>query len=340
MAGKANSKLKTLVLADILREKTDEEHPMSAAELCQELGDYNIDAERKSIYSDIDVLRDYGLDVINTTYPKKGYFLGDRDFELAEIRLLVDAVESAGFISENKTRALTAKVEKVCSRWQRDRLHKQVYVEECRKTGNEQVYYIIDALSEAISKGCKVRISYQKRRIVADEKARNESRIYTVSPYALIWSDDHYYLVCNNQNYDNFMHVRVERIRKVEMLEDEKIRPCSEFSSFKEGFDCAAYLAQNMFNGYTGEPETIQLRCDNELIQAVTDRFGEDVVIFEADEDTFSVIVTAAVSDGLVDWILQFGSKMLVLSPETLQTDLLSKIASTAEAYQTLLADR
>jgi len=338
MAGKANSKLKTLVLMDILREKTDEDHPMSAAELCQELGEYNIDAERKSIYSDIEVLQDYGMDIIKTTTPKKGFFLGDRDFELAELRLLVDAVQSAGFIPEEKTKALKAKIQKVCSVWQRKQLDKQVYVDGRYKTANKQIYYIIDALSRAIDQGDKVKISYTRRSIVAGDRAHNETRIFKVTPYATIWQDDHYYLVCNNEKYDNFMHVRIERINQVEAVEDEKARPCSAFSNFKNGFDCSTYITQNMFHGYSGEPEVIQLRCDNDVLVAITDRFGEDVVILDTDEDTFTVRIRAAVSDGLVKWLLEFGNKVLVVAPDSLREEVVQTLKDTLSAYQTLTA--
>lgn len=339
MAGKSNSKLKTLVLADILREQTDEDHPMSATELCQELSNYNIDAERKSIYTNLSVLEDYGMDIIKTTYPKKGFFLGEREFQLAEVRLMVDAVQSAGFISDQKTRALIAKMEKVLSRYQKEEISRQVYVEKvAAKTSNENIYYTIDELYRAIRIGRKVRLHYQRRKIAPGESVRYEERIFTLSPYGLIWFSDHYYLVCNNQKYDNFMHIRVERIRSVDIL-DEPARDCAEISSYKNGFDASDYLSK-IFNGYTGETERVTLRCNNELIQSVTDRFGEDIPIISTDEETFTISVNAAVGEGFIDWLLQFGDTMVVTSPEELQIRVYDKAAAAANAYAKLLTEK
>lgn len=333
MAGKMNSKLKTLVLADILREQTDENHPMSATDICTELKARGIDAERKSIYANLEVLEQYGLDIIKTSFPKKGCYLGARNYEAAEVRLLVDAVRSAGFISNKKTKQLVSKIEKSLSTFQREDMDRQVYMDNCTKTTNECVYYIIDGLSRAIDSGCKVRLHYVSRKIQQGNTVRHEERSFKLSPYALIWFDGHYYLVCNNQKYPDFMHIRVEHIRDVTILEDEPVRDCAEFSDYKSGFDCADY-SQKIFNGYAGEPEEVTLQCANGLSQAIMDRFGDRIPIAKVGASTFDIRITAAVSTGLVNWILQFGDQMLVLSPDTLRESVYEKAKAAAKMYE------
>ena len=199
MAWVQKSKLKLLYIVDILRKKTDENHYLAATEICDELSQLDIPAERKSIYNDIDILREYGFDIIHTGSKNRGgYFLGAREFELAELRLLSDAVQAANFISQKKTTQLVQKIESFASEKQAKILHSQVYVDNRPKCKNEEIYYTISLLDEAISAKVKVNFTYTKRRITEEFKTAKEEKSFTVSPYTLIWSDDHYYLVCNN----------------------------------------------------------------------------------------------------------------------------------------------
>ncbi|NLL63316.1 MAG: WYL domain-containing protein [Ruminococcaceae bacterium] len=332
MAGNINTKIKLLRLYDILCEKTDEENPMSANDICKELSFYGINAERKSIYNDILVLQEYGYDIIKASGSKKGFYLGERDYQLAEVRLLVDAVQSAKFITESKTEELIAKIMHRLSKSQKKMLGGQVYVDHRNKRGNEKIYYAIDALAHAVEEGCKVRIHYTKRRIETGEQPKNEEHIYTVSPYALIWANDHYYLVCNNAKYDNLMHLRIDKITSVAPL-DERARSLSEVSQYKGKFDAADYSSK-VFNMFAGEEERIIIRCVNSLWDAVRDRFGEDVRVFERTDDTFTIAVNAAVSEGLISWIMQYGEDMVVEKPISLREAVLSKAKALVKAYE------
>ena len=158
-------------------------------------------------------LREYGFDIIHTGSKNRGgYFLGAREFELAELRLLSDAVQAANFISQKKTNQLVQKIESFASEKQAKILHSQVYVDNRPKCKNEEIYYTISLLDEAITAKIKVNFTYTRRRITEEFKTAKEEKSFTVSPYALIWSDDHYYLVCNNEKYDNLMHLRIDRI--------------------------------------------------------------------------------------------------------------------------------
>lgn len=332
MPGRADSKLKTLYLCDILREKTDEDHPMSAADICKELDDRGVGAERKSIYANLEVLRQYNLDVVKTSTPKKGFFLGDREFQPVEIKLMADAVQSAGFISQSNSRKLIQKLEKNLSIYQRENFHKQVYIEDRNKTENDLIYYRINELAEAIDKQCRVRVNYERRRLEEGSAVRNETRIMTVSPYALLWSNDHYYLICNNAKYDNLMHLRIERIKRVDILENEPIRPVHEVSEYTNTFDIADYSSK-IFEGFSGTVETVELRCAHNLYDTIADHFGNKLAIIDADDDTFTVQVEVATSEGFLGWVLKFGGKMEVVSPAHVREDLKKTAEAIAKAY-------
>lgn len=333
MAGVQKSKLKLLYLVDILRKKTDENNYLAATEICDELSQLDIPAERKSIYNDIDILREYGFDIIHTGSKNRGgYFLGAREFELAEIRLLSDAVQAANFISQKKTNQLVEKIESFASEKQAKILHSQVYVDNRPKCKNEEIYYTISLLDEAISANVKVNFTYTRRRITEEFKTAKEEKNFTVSPYALIWSDDHYYLVCNNEKYDNLMHLRIDKIKHLEKT-DFPARHFSEVSDYKNHFDSADY-ASKLFNMYSGEPKPVEFICNNDALEPMLDRFGENVKIQKYDDDHFILRTNVAASDGLVSWIVQFGGRVKVKSPNDLVYSVKQKASAILELYE------
>ena len=332
MAGVQKSKLKLLYIVDILKKKTDENHYLAATEICDELSQLDIPAERKSIYNDIDILREYGFDIIHTGSKNRGgYFLGAREFELAELRLLSDAVQAANFISQKKTTQLVQKIESFASEKQAKILHSQVYVDNRPKCKNEEIYYTISLLDEAISAKVKVNFTYTKRRITEEFKTAKEEKSFTVSPYALIWSDDHYYLVCNNEKYDNLMHLRIDKIKHLEKT-SLPARHFSEVSDYKNYFDSADY-ASKLFNMYSGEPKPVEFICKNDTLEPMLDRFGENVKIQKYDDEHFVLRTNVASSEGLVAWIVQFGGRVKVKSPNDLIYSVKQKAAEILEIY-------
>lgn len=332
MAGVQKSKLKLLYIVDILRKKTDENHYLAATEICDELSQLDIPAERKSIYNDIDILREYGFDIIHTGSKNRGgYFLGAREFELAELRLLSDAVQAANFISQKKTNQLVQKIESFASEKQAKILHSQVYVDNRPKCKNEEIYYTISLLDEAISAKVKVNFTYTRRRITEEFKTAKEEKSFTVSPYALIWSDDHYYLVCNNEKYDNLMHLRIDKIKHLEKT-SLPARHFAEVSDYKNYFDSADY-ASKLFNMYSGEPKPVEFICNNDTLEPMLDRFGENVKIQKYDDEHFVLRTNVASSEGLVAWIVQFGGRVKVKSPNDLIYSVKQKAAEILEIY-------
>lgn len=331
MAESANSKLKLLHLIDILTEYTDDEHPMSAEEICQELARRGMEVHRKTIYRDIKSLMDYGYDILKLRVPKAGYALGQRRLELPEIRLMIDAVQAATFITPGKTRELIVKLESFLSKSQAEAFSRQVYMDYGTKQKNEEIYYSIDFIGTAISKGKKVKLNYFRRQLAEDFTASFSSREFIVSPYAMLWSNDHYYLVCNTEKYDNLMHLRLDRVRSVEILE-EPVRPIYEVSEYSDTLDIADYSSK-IFNMFGGEEDKIELRCKNSMLESIIDRFGAEVPLRRSGEGYFVVSTRAIVSEGLDAWLLQFGTAVEVLSPRYLRERIMQKSAELYALY-------
>ena len=331
MAGNSNQKLKLLRVWDILRDHSDEDHPISAAKICEYLSLYGIEAERKSIYSDIEILIDYGLDIINTRTPSAGYFLAERDFEIPEIQLMADAVQAANFITPKKTKQLLKKLESKLSREQSRDIQRSVYIDNRNKCDNEEIYYSIDVIHKAIISGNKIKLNYCKISLPKEGKSIESVKEMVVSPYALTWANDKYYLVGNISKYDNLIHLRLDKMKQVEKTE-EKWRHFSEVSDYKTFFDVADYT-KKAFNMFGGKEVSLDLRCDDELIDQICDKFGKEIYIRDRRNGRFTFSAKALLSDGLVGWILQFGKGITVLSPKELSDTIAKAAKETAEQY-------
>ena len=336
MAGQADIKKKTLLIKDYLLKYSDEENPVSTNELIEMLKNNGIECERKSIYNDISILGDCGLDIIKTRKNGGGYFIGSRDFELVEVRLLIDAVQSAGFITAQKSKKLIKKIGSLCSEAQMKKLTQQVYIDNRVKNKNESIYYYIDILSDAIASGKMISCKYLKcRDAVNVAKVKMPEKDLTLSPYALIWSADHYYLVANNSKYDNLMHLRIDRMKNVKLIEGSTARPFEEVCEYRNYFDVADY-SKRVFNMFSGAIEDIELWCHIDVLEQILDRFGEDVSIRQDfdNEDHFFVRAKAAVSPGLVSWLMQFENNIKVLSPQSLIDGIMEKIIKISAQYK------
>lgn len=312
----ASSKIKTLLVFKYLNDYSDEFHPLSTTDLIEMLEKDGITCERKSIYADVQTLNQLGFNIMTTLSPRRGYFMATRQFELPQVRLLVDAVSSAAFITPKKTSDLIAKLEKLVSKNQADELISQVYIDSNTKCDNEEIYYVIDKLHDAIINKYKVSFQYRRRNIDKKNKKSYVNKEFKVSPYALIWKDDHYYLVCNNEKYDNLMNLRLDRIRKISPT-DEPVRPVSQVSDYENEFDVADYTSK-MFNMFSGYNASVTLICDLNLREEIMDRFGAKIPLTAVDADHFQTTIDAAVSEGLVTWIMNFGNKIKVEGPQEL----------------------
>ena len=332
MAARTNQKMKLLYIIDILEKYSDEENPINANELCSRLEAVGVSAERKAIYNDIDTLIDFGYDIIKTRTPRFGYFLASRRFELPEVYLLSDAVRSAEFITPKKTRELISKLDAMLSENQAKKREKGIYINGKTKCKNEEIYYNIDKISSAIEHKKQIKLVYFQRTLQEGKKIVLKEKTLTVSPYALIWENDKYYLVCNNAKYDNLMHLRLDRIKNVEITADT-YRHFSEVSEYTEFFDIADYTSKT-FNMYSGQTQEIELKCSKKILEQIVDRFSDEIFIYKVTDDTFSFSVKAVVSQGLISWILQYGSDIEVISPETLKDGVIKTVEKIKDMYK------
>lgn len=313
MAG--SQKQKFLALLEILYEETDENHPLSAPQLVDRLAERGVSCERKAIYRDMASLTAFGFDIISSVAPP-GYYLGERLFELPELRMLVDSVKSSEFITEKKTAELIGKLKRLTSKHLAAELDEAGGILGIPKNRNEGIYYSIDTLHAAIRRGRKVHFSYYRHVIRSGRAVAQKSHEFTVSPYALIWNDGKYYLVANYDKYDDFSHYRVDRMRLVDILA-EPVRPLSEVSRFGDGFREGDYLS-SIFEMYAGSyVDYIDLKCAMSCMEHVVERFGQDIYYNMLDDESFTIRVKAVINDGLVSWILaQRGGVSVLYPPE------------------------
>lgn len=335
MTDGSNKKVKLLYLNDILVTLTDEMHPLSAQELCDELKKRGVKSERKAIYSDLQAIEEFGTKLKKTRTPKRGFYAEKKLFEAAELRMLMDAVQASPLISSVKTKQIIAKLGKTVSIHQAKQLISQVYVSNERKSENEEIYFSIDKISKAIEEQRKIRFYYYHKKIVNNIPVRDTGKEIIFSPYALIWNNDNYYLIGNHDKYDNIIHMRIDKMRQVIIL-SEQARPCSEVSEYKDHFDVADYSSKlfNMFGG--NEDETVELRCKNNVLEAIIDKVGSNVPYRQSDDEHFSVTFKAKISDGLIAWLMGFGDKVVVTAPEHLKESVSERIKQAAKAYGVL----
>lgn len=308
MPKSSNQKLKLLYLSKIFIENTDAEHPMTLKELSSQLAKYEISAERKSLYDDIEMLRVFGLDICVVRDRQVRYYAGKHTFEVAELKLLVDAVQSSKFITEKKSNALIKKLESLCSRYEASSLHRQVTVSNRLKAENEEIFCNVDMIHRAISAGRRICFRYfewsaEKRRVL-----KREGAFYCISPWALVWDDENYYMIGYDSEASALKHYRVDKMLELyiakETREGEK-----EFSAL----DMTQYSKQ-VFGMYGGELCNVRLSCDASLAGVVLDRFGKDIVIANHGE-RFEFTAKVMISPNFYSWVLGFGNRVRVVSP-------------------------
>lgn len=327
MPANSNLKLKPLYIMKILLEKTDENHPLTVNEIISELSYYDIPAERKSIYSDIDLLMSFGLDIICEKGRANKYFIGTRDFELPELKLLVDAVQSSKFITHKKSEELIKKIEKLTSIYEAKELHRHVVVADRVKTMNESIYYNVDEIHKAIQQNKQIRFKYFDYNLDKQIEYRRDGEWYYASPYALTWSDDNYYMIAYYERYNGISNFRVDRMAAIEMVEEERIM-CEDIKDFN-----VADYSKRIFRMFSGETEIVKLQFHNSLINVVIDRFGKDIVINRQDDDHFIITVDVVATNTFLGWLFMFGDKVKILSPETLKDKMIKALKELDVMY-------
>ena len=323
-----NQKLKLYYLSRIMTEKTDDEHCITMPQIQKALEGYGVTADRKSLYDDLDTLRVLGIDVIGEKYGRSYvYHVGKKQFEIAELKLLVDAIQSSKFITEKKSNELIKKLTSLASNYEASQLKRQVVVQGRIKTMNESIYYIVDDIHNAITNNKKIRFEYLKWNL--DKKmVRRKDKIYEVSPWALTWDDENYYLIGFDAEEDKIKHYRVDKMRGIELT--EKKREGREH--FKQ-FDMAAY-ARMSFGMFGGEEVRVKLQFENDMVGVLLDRFGKDISIHPADKDGWSETgVDVALSDQFLGWIFSLGTKVKIVGPEKVVERFAGEIRAMSRLY-------
>ncbi len=304
-------KLKLLYLLKILTEQTDEQHPMPMPVLREKLKAEEINAERKSLYSDLNCLTDFGVDIgFDSSRGNGGYFLASRDFELPELKLLVDAVSASRFITKSKSEQLIRKIEKLASTHEAVQLQRQVYTSGQIKNENESIYYHVDAIHTAIHENRQISFQYMEWNLQKKLVPRKGGEPYRISPWSLMWNDENYYLIGYDARAGMLKHFRVDKIGPIEMLEQRR-----EGGEIFQKCDLSAYSTKT-FGMYGGEEEIVTLSFPNTLVGVVLDRFGKDVSLQKLSDDRFAVHVRVMVSRQFYGWLAGIGKDVKVTAPE------------------------
>ena len=327
MPKSSNQKLKIPYLIKILREKTDEEHGLKADELIRELERYDISAERKSIYDDIALLCDrFGMAIEHDK--SLGYRLVEQEFDLTELKLLVDAVQSSRFISADNSNELIRKLKSLTSEHKGKELQRQVTVKHRIKSDNKTTLYSIDTVHTAILNNRKISFQYWSWTPSKEQKARHGGKKYVVSPWMLLWDDEYYYLIAYDGEREEIRHYRVDRMRSVTVTEEKR-----EGREAYEAIDVTKY-SSGVFGMFNGNKTHVTFRCANRLAEVVLDRFGRDVIMVPEQDGTFRFHADIDVSPQFFGWVASFGKELAIERPQEVREQYVNHLKEALELYE------
>ena len=326
MAKSERQKLKLLYLKQLLEERTDEAHPMSVQTIIDTLAVYGISAERKSIYSDIACLQEFGMDILQQKGPGGGYYLASREFELPELKLLVDAVQASKFLTSKKSMELIQKLETLASRNDAGALRRQVVVSGRVKTMNESIYYNVDRIHEAIAENSQISFRYFDWAL--DGSRRYREGEYVASPYALSWDDEYYYLIAHSERH-GLTHYRVDKMTRITRTGEPRYTD----ETFRR-LDLSRY-GKNVFSMFGGETVPVKMRFHNSLCGVVIDRFGREVMLIPDGPEHFVFTAEITVSPNYYGWMAGFGDRAQIVCPDLVAQGFLALCKPAVEQYDT-----
>ena len=320
------TKLRPFYIAKYLYELTDEEHTLTTTEIIKKLeAEYGISTYRQTVASDIEILRSIGIDIQEYNSTQKHYSLASRTFDLPELKILIDAVLSAKFITEKKSKELVDKLSLFAGKNKAEELQRNIAVENRVKKDNEQIYLIIDAIDKAITQGYKISFRYFKYDVRKEKCFNRNGEPYIVSPHKLVWNGEYYYMIGTNED-DAIRIFRLDRIeQRPKDLQFEKAQP------LPEGFDWEKATAFRMFGTDFTE---VQLICANEMMDAIIDRFGIDVITYAYDMEHFRADVEVAISNVFFSWVFGFGGEVRILGPEAVKSEYIEMVQKVARLSQ------
>lgn len=322
-----NQKQKLLYIAQYLMENTDENHAVSTPQLIEYLNSQGIKAERKSIYNDIDTLNDFGMDIIRSEEHRGGYMLASRPFELAEVKLLVDLVQSSKFITEKKSRELIGKLETLTSKYDAKAMQRQVEIVGRSKTQNETIYYNVDIIHTAIHKNVKIRFHYFDWDVNKKMQLRHDGAWYEVSPWKLTWDDENYYLIAWDGKTEDVRFYRVDKIVDITLTEQTR--------DGKEAFEGMnlADLSKKTFGMFAGKEKTVRLRAEDSLTGVIIDTFGTEVALRKDGEQHFIARADVEVSSQFFGFLAGLGNRVEIISPDEVRTEYKEYLANIISQY-------
>ena len=323
-----NQKLKLLYLARIFHEETDDGHALSMQQIIAKLEAYGVNADRKTVYRDIEELRKFGLDIISTKEARNcWYHLGSREFELPELKLLVDSVQSSKFITDKKSAQLIKKLESLVSKYEGSRLQRQVIIAGRVKTMNESIYYNVDKLHEAIGADRQIQFKYFDWNLRKEMEPRYDGRLYQLSPWALMWDDEKYYLVAYDSSHDTIIHYRVDKMTGIKII-DEKREGSDAFKEFN-----IAHYTNTLFGMFAGDETKVTIEAENRMVSVLIDRFGKDIIIVPVDDEHFRTTVTVAVSKQFFGWIMALNGDVRIVAPDSVVEQMRDTIENLSRQY-------
>lgn len=304
---KNEAQFRVIYLWKYLYSHTDDSHPVSVQDILKHWSSLGIEASRKSVYHDIDILIALGVDIVCVRSTQNHYFIGNRLFELPELKLLVDAVESSRFITSKKSGDLIRKLGQLTSSAQAEQLDRHIYMDGMPKPSNEAIYYIVDTIQSSIQSNQQISFQYYEYLPAKEKVLKHQGYRYQFTPYALIWNRDHYYAVGWSEKHMKLSQFRVDRMTSVEMMD----QPGHQLL----GFEPAEYV-QKVFGMYPDDLQMVTLFCENDVMRSIIDRFGEGVRTEVVDDDHFQAIVEVATSPPFFGWIFTFAGKIRILKPD------------------------
>lgn len=328
MAKGENQKLKMLYLVKIFTEYTDDRYALTMPEIIEKLAGYEVTADRKTLYLDFAELSRYGYDIISEKIGRLTYYhLGTRPFELAELKLLVDSVQAAKFITDTKSKALIKKLEGLSSIHDAKQLQRQVVLTGRIKTVNKMVYNNVDTIYSAIAAGRQITFHYFQWDVNGRQVLRHGGALYKVSPWCLMWDDEYYYLIAYDSDAAIIKHYRVDKMKHLDVSDEKR----DGHKAFKN-FDMAKY-SKSVFGMYGGELTKVSLECKNEIAGVILDRFGTDITLFPKDKDHFTVHVDVIPSDQFLGWIMALGENIKITGPDSVVDNMKRMIQVVAGQY-------
>ena len=322
------AKLRPFYVAKLLYEQTDEDHYLTIAQIMEQLErDYGISTSRGTVGDDIKALQKLGVEIEVEPSTQKRFYLIGRRFDLPELKTLIDAIESARFIPKEKSATLVEKLGSLTSRYNTEKLVRNVDVENRIKADNEKIYYIMEALNDAINAQKKVTFQYFTYNVKKEQKLKHDGCVYILSPYKLIWNGDYYYVVGFSEKHGGIGSFRLDRIvRQPQILDEDSVQP-------PEDFDLNVYL-NSMFRMYNGERKQIELVCDNSTMDAIIDKFGKDVTVYANDMQSFKAVVTTSLGNVFYSWIFGFGGKVAIKSPQDVREQYFEMVRKAYESLE------